>query len=134
MENLRDNFDERESSDDESVTLDYRDFEDARSEDDDDEPDHHAFNEEEELFQVIAEGHLHAFLNECGTQVEEAAIEALDVQNGANECWSFTEPDEHCLLESGAAALTEPVEVKLTHQMSMLLVPTDGENAARAQG
>ena len=48
--------------------MDYRDFDDARS-DDDDEPDHHAFNYEEELFQVIAEGHLHAYLNECGTQV-----------------------------------------------------------------
>ena len=41
-----------ESSDDESITLDYRDFEDARS-DDDDEPDNHALNYEEEIFQAL---------------------------------------------------------------------------------
>ena len=45
---------------------------------------------------------------EQAAQVEHAPIEALDVQNGANECWSSTEPDMYHLQESGASALAEP--------------------------
>ena len=29
----------------------------------------------------------------------EAPVELLDVQNGANECWSITEPDMHHLTD-----------------------------------
>ena len=87
----------------------------------------------EEFLQAIDEdsiagstAQLRAYLGEFGTQVEHAPIEALDMQNGANECWSSTEPDMYHLTASGGSALAEPVEVQLSHQMSLLLVPTDG--------
>ena len=110
----------------------FEDFEDAQSEDDA-EPDSSgfAFYEElisrEEFLQAIEEDKLQAYLAEHGTQVEHAPVEALDVQNGANECWSSTEPDVYHLVDSGATAPAEPVEVQLSRQMSLLLVPTDGE-------
>ena len=123
-----------EEDDDAADTVDYR----SDESDDDEEPDSHTFFEElisqEEFLKAIEEdtiaggtSRLRAYLNEHGTQVEQAPIEALDVQNGANECWSSTEPDMYHLSTSGASALTEPVEVQLSPQMSMLLMPTDGE-------
>ena len=87
-----------EESDGES-TVDYRNFDDGFEDfeddqlDDYDEPDTSgfAFYEElisrEEFLQVIEEDKLQAYLAEHGTQVEHASVEALDVQNGANECW-----------------------------------------------
>jgi len=117
--------------DDDPATIDYRSA--AEESDDDDEPDEHTFLGElithEEFLQCIEGGtaSLHAYLNEHGTQVEHAPIEALDVQNGANECWSSTEPDMYHLRASGSSELTEPVEVQLSPQMSWLLTPTDGE-------
>jgi len=132
-----------EESDGES-TVDYRnfddsfeDFEDAQEEDDD-EPHAFAFSGElisrEEFLQCIQEDandegsdKLRDYLSEHGTQVEHAPVEALDMQNGANECWSSTEPDMYHLQESGVASPAEPVEVQLSPQMSLLLVPMDGE-------
>ena len=125
-------------------TVDYRnfddnfeDFEDAQEEDDDDP---HAFTfsgeliSREEFLQCIQEDtiaggatQLRAYLGEHGTQVEHAPVEALDTQNGANECWSSTEPDMCHLQESGVSTPAEPVEVQLSPQMSLLLVPMDGE-------
>ena len=85
---------------------------------------------EDSFTQYIQEDRLHQYLQECGTQVEEASIESLDVQNGAVACWPSVERELQGVTLGGKQSLTcapGPLEVELSRQMSLLLVPSDGE-------
>ena len=67
--------------DDES-TIDYRDQEEIESDQEvDDEGD----------LNLDKDDSRKGFFEEWCTHVEDAPIEALDVQNGANECWAYVE-------------------------------------------
>ena len=76
-------------------TIPYRDAESDDDDDDDQQFDSALVLEEglvEDSFtQCLRGNQLEAYLNDFGTQVEDAAVEILDAQNGASACWSSAE-------------------------------------------
>ena len=132
--------------DDDASTIDYRDHEDAESEQEiDDEGDLNLDRKDSEnnslayllkgLYrdsstECIDQDDLGIYLEESGTKVEDAPVEALDVQNGAALCWASAERELHDIPKGGDAShtgISGPLEVELSRPMSMLLVPSDGE-------
>ena len=74
-----------------------------------------------------SEKDLRTLMEEVGIKAHDGPIECLDDQNG-EECWLSTEPDmRHLRDPGGELSLTDPVEVQLSPQMSLLMTPTDGE-------
>jgi len=109
-------------------TVDYRD---AESDEEDDQFDSALSYLDDSFTRALKDKCLEAYLQECGTQVEHAPVESLDVQNGAAGCWSSVEreiPDATLGGEPSPTSVQQgPLEVMLSRQMSLLMVPSDGE-------
>ena len=102
--------------DDES-TIDYRDQEEVEEDQEvDDEGD----------LNLDKDDSRKGFFEEWCTRVEDAPIEALDVQNGAKQLWANADREVDGVSIRGDVPLAGtrvPIEMELSHQMSLLLVP-----------
>ena len=130
---------------DASSTVDYRSHREDSEADEDEESDLHSFFEElvkqEEMLKAAEEDaraggcfQLQAYLQKHGTQTQHGPTEILDGNRGAEECWTSTEPDmRHLAVNSGDSSRADPIEVQLTPQMSLLLMPTDCESLPKPE-